>query len=290
MMERSPYLIDGPAQICFSGGRTSAYMLRQILDAHGGVLPADVPVIFTNTGKERIETLDFIAECGRQWSVDIVWLEWDGFVEGKRSASHYKVVTRDTASTHGEPFERLIDALGFLPNPTQRVCTARLKVSTSAAYMRSLGFKEWDSVMGIRADEPARVARLRNPERDNSEGMPVIPLASMGVSKRDVAAFWRGQSFDLRLDNINGTTPQGNCDLCFLKGANQLLSLIRAQPARAIWWMQQEDRVRKAETATSAATFRNDRPTYAQMHRMAINHGELFPFDTDPIADCYCGD
>ena len=48
-----PYLITGPALISFSGGRTSAYMLKMILDAHGGTLPDDVHVCFANTGKER---------------------------------------------------------------------------------------------------------------------------------------------------------------------------------------------------------------------------------------------
>lgn len=37
-----PFLIEGPAAISFSGGRTSALMLRRILDAHGGTLPPDV--------------------------------------------------------------------------------------------------------------------------------------------------------------------------------------------------------------------------------------------------------
>jgi len=41
-MARNPYRIDGPALVPFSGGRTSDYMLRQILDAHGGQLPAEV--------------------------------------------------------------------------------------------------------------------------------------------------------------------------------------------------------------------------------------------------------
>lgn len=32
-MTRDPFLIEGPAVISFSGGRTSGYMLRRILDA-----------------------------------------------------------------------------------------------------------------------------------------------------------------------------------------------------------------------------------------------------------------
>ena len=55
----SAFAIDGPAYVSFSGGRTSGYMLRKILDAHGGVLPSNVHVIFANTGDELPPTLDF---------------------------------------------------------------------------------------------------------------------------------------------------------------------------------------------------------------------------------------
>ena len=62
---RDPFLCDGPTVVSFSGGRTSGLMLRRVLDAHGGTLPEDVHVVFTNTGKERPETLAFVAECAR---------------------------------------------------------------------------------------------------------------------------------------------------------------------------------------------------------------------------------
>jgi hypothetical protein len=52
-----PYVIDGPAQICFSGGRTKGYMLHQILEANGG-LPDVCIVSYQNTEKEREETID----------------------------------------------------------------------------------------------------------------------------------------------------------------------------------------------------------------------------------------
>ena len=72
----NPYLIKGPAIVSFSGGRTSGYMLRHVLDAHGGRLPEDVHVLFANTGKERPETLDFVEECATRWDVPIRWVEY----------------------------------------------------------------------------------------------------------------------------------------------------------------------------------------------------------------------
>ena len=62
--------------ISFSGGRTSAYMLRMLLDEHDGTLPDDWITIFTNTGKEKPETLDFVNQCSIRWNVPIVWLEY----------------------------------------------------------------------------------------------------------------------------------------------------------------------------------------------------------------------
>ena len=73
---RNPYRVPRPAVISFSGGRTSAFMLRHIVDAYGGRLPDSVSVIFANTGLERPETLEFVDVCGREWGVDIVWVLW----------------------------------------------------------------------------------------------------------------------------------------------------------------------------------------------------------------------
>lgn len=49
----SPYLLpDGNVQIAFSGGRTSAFMLHQILEANGGIPEDRCEVTFQNTGRE----------------------------------------------------------------------------------------------------------------------------------------------------------------------------------------------------------------------------------------------
>jgi len=72
-MKADAFLLpDDPVQIAFSGGRTSGYMLRRILDTNGG-LPDRCAVTFQNTGREMDETLDFVHEVGSRWNVPVVW-------------------------------------------------------------------------------------------------------------------------------------------------------------------------------------------------------------------------
>jgi len=71
----NPYKIEGPALISFSGGRTSGFMLHNIIQAHGGKLPDDIHVVFANTGKEAPETLDFVNDIAKKWDINIHWLE-----------------------------------------------------------------------------------------------------------------------------------------------------------------------------------------------------------------------
>ena len=63
----NPYLITEPTCISFSGGRTSAYMLYKILEAHDMSLPSEAIVCFANTGKECEETLEFVRDCEKNW-------------------------------------------------------------------------------------------------------------------------------------------------------------------------------------------------------------------------------
>lgn len=274
-----PFRIEGPALVSFSGGRTSGYMLWRIVQAHGGDLPPDVIVTFANTGKERPETLDFVRDCER-WA-PIVWLERVPGEHGKR----FKVVDHATAARNGSPFAQLIAEKQYTPNRNARFCTQELKVRVMRDYARSLGWEHWQNVIGLRADEPRRVAKIRHANEAGKERWTVrVPLADAGVTAAEVSTFWRAQNFDLRLPNINGKALAGNCDLCFMKGVGILAKIIRADPAAADWWIAQEDAV--------GGTFRNPNrphPTYRGFRDAVLAQLPLALGD-DPGGDCFCHD
>lgn len=260
----NPYKITEPTCISFSGGRTSAYMLYKVLEAGGGQLPSNAVVCFANTGKEDEATLRFVQDCSKHWNVPIIWLEYE--------PKCFRIVTYENASRHGEPFELLIKAKNYLPNPIARFCTEELKVKTINRYLESCGI-EASTMVGIRADEPRRISKLRE------RGL-LIPLVDAGISQNNVQAFWKSQPFDLGLPFRAGVTPLGNCDLCFLKGPQQIMGLIKDNPDRALWWAKQEQSI--------SATFRSDRPSYGQMHKFMSDQSDMF--DSDGGIECFCGD
>lgn len=277
-----PFKIDGPTCISFSGGRTSAYMLWRVLQSNGG-LPAEAAVCFANTGKEDEATLRFVRDCGQQWDVPITWVEYQDAEETK---DRFKVVTFETASRNGEPFEAIIRRRNYLPNPVSRFCTVEMKVRAIHRYLKSIGWTEWDSMLGIRADEPRRLAKIGNQDYGKHEEK-IAPLGMVGVTKEIVGEFWRNQPFDLELPNINGVTMHGNCDLCYLKGGSQIMSLIAEKPERAVWWAKME--ALALASAPSGAKFRTDRPSYAAMLKFSQDQRDMFDPNEEAIA-CFCGD
>lgn len=258
-----------PTCISFSGGRTSAYMLYQILQAHGGKLPNEAVVCFANTGKEDEATLRFVKRCGDEWGVNIVWLEYQ---DAKETKDRWKQVDFETASRNGEPFEAMIERKKFLPNSVMRFCTTELKIVPISCYMESIGHPEFETFAGIRADEPRRIVKLRESLH--------APLAKMGVTQINVQAFWKANTFDLDLQFQDKVTTLGNCDLCFMKGGNQVMSIIRQQPSRALWWAKQEEKI--------GGRFCKDRAGYAEMMKFAENQTDFF--GNDETIACFCGD
>jgi len=277
-----PFLITEPTCISFSGGRTSAYMLWRVLQSNGG-LPSEAIVCFANTGKECEETLEFVQRCSDKWNVPITWVEYRSYGE---TSDRFEIVNFETASRNGEPFHELIVKRGYLPNPVARFCTVELKVRTIHRYLKSIGWIEWESMLGIRADEQRRAAKIGQQDYGKHESK-CAPLVSAGTTKEIIGDFWRKQSFDLALPNNNGVTMHGNCDLCFLKGGHQVLSLISEKPHIADWWIRME--ALPLASKPSGAVFRSDRPSYAQMLKFSQQQRNLFDPSEETIP-CFCGD
>ena len=219
-------LPDGNVQISFSGGRTSGYMLHQILEANGD-LPVRVRVVFSNTGREMPETLDFVQEVSRRWGVRVVWVE-DAARDKK---GLFNIVSHNSASRDGEPFERLIRRKKSCPDVSKRFCTTELKMLPARRYLLALGWKAWTNAVGIRADEAHRAT----PSKDKRVTR-WHPLESAGITRQDIDRFWKSQPFDLKV-----AEGFGNCDGCFLKSERQQAVLAREHPERHAWWERMEE-------------------------------------------------
>jgi 3'-phosphoadenosine 5'-phosphosulfate sulfotransferase (PAPS reductase)/FAD synthetase len=266
----NPYRVNEPTVISFSGGRTSAFMLWNVIQANNGKLPDEAIVCFANTGKEDEATLNFVNDCSINWKVPIVWLEF------RDDEKKFAIVDFESASRNGEPFEQLILKKKYLPNPFARFCTQDLKVIPIDRYLKSIGIEEYITFVGIRADEPRRVAKMKT-NKDVKE----TPLATAGIGVQDVLHFWSKQSFDLQTITVDGNSLLSNCDLCFLKKANHTLALIKDKPQRAVWWAEMERKI--------GATFNPGHPTYAQMIQYSKDQHDMFDPNEETIA-CFCGD
>lgn len=255
-------------QIAFSGGRTSAYMLHQILAANGG-LPDRCVVAFQNTGREMTQTLDFVQEVGSRWRVKIVWLEY------RSKKPWYEIVSHNSASRSGEPFDALIVKKKMLPNTAMRFCTAEMKVKTARRYCRGLNWSHWSTARGIRHDEKHRAKTSKDKVITNWH-----PLVAANVTKHEVAQFWRGMDWGLKLPHIDRGNPFGNCDGCFLKSEASKALLIREYPDRAKWWADQEIKI--------GATFR-DKMDLTQLASFVDRQGDWI-FDDQNGALCQADD
>lgn len=222
MTERTPLLVS------VSGGRSSGLMARTIQ-----IGPAyeqyEKHYVFANTGKEREATLRFVDRMAREWDMPIVWLE--AVVHAAKGiGTTHKVVTFDTASRNGEPFDAVIAKFG-VPNKGFPHCTRELKQRVFASYMRSLGLMPYTSAIGFRIDEPQRMSGR------TEYGPSIYPLWDLRLSRQEVRLWWRKQPFDLEIEDW-----QGNCDLCWKKSLAKRIRTLREEPDRAEWWASHEDK------------------------------------------------
>jgi len=199
--------------VSFSGGRTSAYM-GWWLKHH---TEHELKFIYANTGSEHEDTLKFVDLCAKEWGIDIVWVEAAVNPEHGKGTRH-KVVTYETASRNGEPFEDVIRKYG-ISNQAYPHCTRELKLAPMQSYVKKHGWEgQW--AIGIRSDE---VDRISAAYRENNL---IYPLITMHPTTRDdISQWWTANAFDLEV-----VEPYGNCVWCWKKSFRKLSTIAQQNP------------------------------------------------------------
>jgi 3'-phosphoadenosine 5'-phosphosulfate sulfotransferase (PAPS reductase)/FAD synthetase len=213
--------------VSVSGGRTSGYMAWWLLHNRATVAAQleiathelEYIFVFANTGMEHDETLRFMRDTDRHFSLNCTWLE--GVTQfGRRVSTQFRVTDVDRAYRHEQyqhpdhPMHQHIVKYG-VPNVSYKNCTRELKRNTINNWMLSQGLSErrdFYTAIGIRHDEKRRCAK--NPAARNI----IYPLVDWHpVNEQQVIDWW--QSFDWDL-----TIPRhlGNCITCFEKCESNL--------------------------------------------------------------------
>lgn len=256
-------------------------MLKILID--NGLQPGDV-ICFANTGREDEATLKFVHECEMRWNVPIVWLEY------RTALPKFEVVTYETASRkdNPRPFNELLSKRNYLPNPTQRICTAEMKIKTIRRYVRNVLKHKGDipTFVGLRYDEPERVARKKAQNAGGKEAeFCLMPLYDMRVTIRERDAFWKQQPFDLEI-----SSAADNCDFCFMKGKWNIIWKIRENPEGVEWWIEQEKKAAISAKRKRNGQFRKEY-SYKDLKHIALSQTYIPLPDEKPMSlTCTCTD
>lgn len=211
--------------ISFSGGRTSAYMTWWLLNEWEDRHNWEIIIVFANTGKEVEGTLFFVDECATEWGIDIIWVEGYPSDNGKGWAVNAKIVTYETASRKGEPFEAMIARLG-IPSTGAPFCSPQLKREAIKSYAKQIGWEDYTVAVGMRLDEPARVNRKQKKQK------VLYPLVDLNPkTKLEIIVWWMHQTFDLDIH-----PDDGNCDGCWKKSFERLSRIMQRKPQTFDWW------------------------------------------------------
>jgi 3'-phosphoadenosine 5'-phosphosulfate sulfotransferase (PAPS reductase)/FAD synthetase len=243
----------------FSGGRSSAYMLYELLKENN---KKDLIIIFCNTSKETPETYQFLKDCVTNWNFELIVLEY--------KPRSFIITDVDNCKKNGEVFDELLKYKGFQPNFIKRFCTTDMKINVCKRYLKSLNIKKYENFLGIRADEPQRYSKIIS--RNTKNVYNDMPMFYNGITKKDIINFWNNQNFDLMHDSM-----LGNCDLCFLKSKNKIINILRKQPNKANWWIEKE--------TTSGHTFKKD-ISYKTMLELSKNPEFNFEDENEIICNC----
>lgn len=197
----------------FSGGRSSAYMVYQLMQSH-----PDTDFIFLDTGAEHPKTYEFIKNIVKHWRIKLTCLRVVVNPE-LGSGNSYKIISLDELKQDLQPFRDVCHKYGT-PYVQGAFCTRSMKLEPFARYCNEkYGKNNYQTWLGIRADEPKRLKP--------KAGYKYLAEIS-DFDKRDIINWWKSQPFDLEIPE-----HLGNCVFCVKKGINKIALAARDEPKMA---------------------------------------------------------
>ena len=145
----------------------------------------------------------------------------------------HKIVSYETCSRNGQPFEEMISVLG-IPSSNAPLCSEQLKKKPILHYAKTvLGWEKWSFhvAIGIRADEKARFK-----EKDDDQ-LIFQPMATVfPIDKTYPIEWFKQQPFDLMIH-----PDDGNCNDCWKKDLPRLCRNMNRDPKGFLWWERMVD-------------------------------------------------
>jgi 3'-phosphoadenosine 5'-phosphosulfate sulfotransferase (PAPS reductase)/FAD synthetase len=240
--------------INFSGGQTSAYMT--IRTYREGDL-----VIFTDTGREHPKTYKFINDFEAHEGIPVI---------------------RVSFQFNKDAFRALLGKYKYkqIPNRVKRFCTSELKIKTCKRYLRSIGITTFENFVGFRADEPKRVLERKQYFK---RVFDKFPLYEQGITKPMINEYWKHKPYRLEIPPI-----LGNCTLCFMKGKNAIINILKVYPELADEWIIDEDEAKKQNPTKALTYFTN--VSIRELRDIAQNNlfKDVDLTDITPAYNCAC--
>lgn len=182
--------------VSFSGGRTSAYLCKVMIEKFGR---ENVDFVFMDTGAEHEKTYEFIKNVNNHFNLNLTCLRGD-FSRPIGGGVYYKVIDINDCNADLKPWKDMLKKYG-VPYIGGMFCTDRMKLKPFKKYCDAkYGKGCYETWLGIRADEPKRLT-----PKSGIRYMAEITE----FEKQDVLHFWSKMPFDLGVDEW-----LGNCVFC----------------------------------------------------------------------------
>ena len=266
--------------VTVSGGRSSAAMARHI-QLSEKYEDYNKLYVFANTGQERVETIDFLNNIVKHWSIDL------NIIEGVYSnvmgeGVKYKLVDFKTMSMNSEPFEGAIMHLNKgsyegVPNSAAPFCSSYLKTIPCKKFADKIfGVNNYIKAIGFRSEDMPKRISWAEIKEDKTRIFPLLTDFDFPVDNHYLNVFYDNQPFKLTIHN-----KFGNCELCWKKSDKDLVENLRYGTRSVDWWA-------KMEKKYGNTAFRNHKSIDDFVNMSKLPFTPEINFDDKEDYNCVC--